>query len=204
MPDIHIRSHKDILWLILDKQPLNPLTPEMLEQLTAALNRARQVQPRLVVLTSMGERAFCTGIKLPGDAESEQGAFLLVARDTDEAFQVLRRQGISTVALVKGSAFRAGCELAAFCETIIARDDAEFRLPSITGKIFPSSLAIYLPDLVGASVSAQLAQSGETLSAHKALHLGLVHQVIPRRRFLNDSEELLVMLANVGPGVQKP
>jgi enoyl-CoA hydratase/carnithine racemase len=197
MLDIHIRLHKDILWLVLDRQPLNPLTREMLEQLTIALKKASQEKPRLLVLTSMGERAFSVGVEVPDDSEAQRIAISQIAREMDKAFCEVRAQGIKTAALIKGSAFRAGCELMTFCETIIARDDAEFRLPSITGKIFPSSLAVYLPELLGQETTARLSQSGETLSARKAWEEGLVHQVISRKRFVSDSEELLVMLASV-------
>ena len=38
-------------------------------------------------------------------------------------------------------------------------------------------------------------RSGETLNAQEALRLGLAHQVLSARRFLLDTEELLVMLS---------
>jgi enoyl-CoA hydratase/carnithine racemase len=55
-----------------------------------------------------------------------------------------------------------------------------------------------LPAMIGRETTNRLVQNGETLNAHEALRLGLVHQVVPRRRFLHDTEELLVMLATVG------
>jgi enoyl-CoA hydratase/carnithine racemase len=55
--------------------------------------------------------------------------------------------------------------------------------------------------LISQEQTTRLMQSGETLSAQKALHLGLAHQVLPARHFLSDTEELLVMLATVGSPV---
>ncbi|HTK11743.1 MAG TPA: enoyl-CoA hydratase/isomerase family protein [Ktedonobacteraceae bacterium] len=199
MPDTHIRLHRDILWLVLDKQPLNPLTVGMLGQLTAGLRKAKQERPRLVVITSMGEQAFCAGVELEEDVESQRVKLLRCAQEVDEAFNVLRQQKIATVALVKGKALGAGCELVTFCETVIARDDATFRLPTMHEKIFPSALSVYLPKLVGQETATRLVQSEETLTALQAQRLGLAHQVIPGKSFLSDSEELLVMLANIGP-----
>ncbi|HEY4389046.1 MAG TPA: enoyl-CoA hydratase/isomerase family protein [Ktedonobacteraceae bacterium] len=199
MPDTHIRLYRDILWLVLDKQPLNPLTVGMLGQLTAGLRKAKQERPRLVVVTSMGEQAFCAGVELEEDVESQRVKLLRAAQEVDEAFNVLLQQKIATVALVKGKAFGAGCELVTFCETVIARDDATFRLPTMNEKIFPSTLSVYLPKLVGQETATRLVQSGETLTALQAQRLGLAHQVIPGKSFLSDSEELLVMLASIGP-----
>jgi enoyl-CoA hydratase/carnithine racemase len=199
MPDIHIRLHRDILWLVLDNPPLNPLTVGMLEQLIRGLRKAMQERPRLVVLTSLGEQAFCMGLEAGEDGDAPRAELLPAAQRVDEVFSLLWQQKIATVALVKGKALGAGCELVTFCDTIIAREDASFHLPSLNEKIFPSSLSVFLPKLVGQETATTLIQSGETLTASQAHHLGLVHQVIPAKSFLSDSEELLVMLASVGP-----
>jgi enoyl-CoA hydratase/carnithine racemase len=197
MLDIHIRLHRDILWLVLDKPPFNLLTAEMLEHLAGGLHKAMQVRPRLVVLTGVGEQAFCMGL----EGESPRAELLEAAQKVDEIFNLLWQQKVATVALVKGKVFGAGCELAMFCNTIIAREDASFRLPSVAEKTFPTSLSVFLPKLVGQETATTLVQREETLTASQAHHLGLAHQVIPVKSFLNDSEELLVMLAAVGPAI---
>lgn len=196
-PGIHIRAHKDILWLILDRPPLNTLTTELLRYLTAAVADALKNPPRLVVITGTGEQAFCAGIDLPDDTEANRTKLLLAAKDTDAAFSELRAHAIPTVAVVKGSVFGAGCELAALCETIIAREDALFRLPAVNARVFPSAISTCLPALIGQEHTTRLMQSGETLTARTAMKLGLAHQVLPTSSFLTDTEELLVMLAAV-------
>ncbi len=195
MTGVHVRLQKGILWLILDRHPLNALTVEMLDQLTAALHKASTEFPRLIVLTGMGEQAFCSGVDLPDDAEETRLALLRAARDAEAAFDALHKQGIPIVAVVKGIAYGAGCELMALCDTVIARDDARFRLPALNAKIFPSVISVYLPAEIGQEKTTRLMQSGQTQDASQAMHLGLVHQVLPARRFLVDTEELLVMLA---------
>jgi enoyl-CoA hydratase/carnithine racemase len=195
MPDIHVRQRQNILWLILDRPPLNTLTIAALNQLTTAMRKAVQQPPRLVVITGMGERAFCAGIDLPDDSEAQRAALVRAADATCQAIEELRSHAVPTVAIVKGSAFGAGCELVALCDTVIAREDARFRLPSVNGRVFTKAVSTYLPALIGQETTARLMQSGATLSAREAMHLGLAHQVLPASRFLLDTEELLVMLA---------
>src|SRR5436305_3968923 len=190
--------HKDVLWLILDRPPLNALTVDVLERLTIAMYKSLREAPRLVVFTGMGEQAFCTGVELLDDTAEQRDALAKAARNADEALAKLRARSIATVALVKGHAFGAGCELAALCDTIIAREDARFRLAAANGKVFPSAVSRCLPALVGQEKTVQLMESGETLSAQEAFRLGLVHQVLAKRRFLSDTEKLLVMLAALG------
>lgn len=191
MPDIHVRQHKDILWLILDRQPLNLLTIGMLAQFASTLRDAVRHPPRLIVITGMGEQALCAGIDLPDETEANRARLLLAAKEAEASFDLLRARQVRTVAIVKGRAIGAGCQLAALCDVVVAREDAEFCLPAAQDAIFTHT--IRLPQ---GSEIAERARQGATLNAREALHLGLVHQVIPMRRFLADTEELLVMLAS--------
>lgn len=195
MADIRIRFHKDILWLILDRPPLNILSIEMVDQLTAVMRDGVRRGPRLVVITGAGERAFCAGVDVNDHLEGREREMLRAVHDNCAAFEELRAHGIPTVALVKGYALGGGCELAALCDTVIAHEDATFGLPEIKLGVFPPVAAVYFPALIGYSATMRLMLTGETISAHEALRLGLVQQVLPANRFLTDAEELLTVLA---------
>ncbi len=198
MPNVHVRSRKQLLWIILDRPPLNSLTLEMLEQLNSAIRTAIKQSPRLLVLAGTGDRDFCAGVELPNDAsEAQQTELLKIGIDTCTAFNELRMHNTPTVALVKGNAFSAGCELVALCDTVIAHENASFRLPTVNGKVFPCALSTYLPASIGQETTTRLMQSGETLNAKEAMRLGLVHQVLSPQHFLPDVEELLVMLSSL-------
>lgn len=193
MPDIYIRQHNDILWLILNKHPHNMLTVGMLEQLVAALENALRKSPSLIVITGTGEESFCSGIE--SSKVALRRLFEPVAEKAVHVITQLREQHIPMVALVKGKALGAGCELAIQCDTIIAREDALFQLPVAGESIFPNALTVVLPSFIGKDEAAHLTKSATTLDARQALRLGLVQQVIPPRRFTQDVEELLVMLS---------
>lgn len=192
---IHIRHRNDILWLILDRPPLNILTIEMLDQLTAAMRDAIKQTPRLVVITGAGERAFCAGVDIHDHLDGREIEMLRAVRDNCAAFEELRAHNIPSAALVKGYALGGGCELAALCDTVIAHEDASFGLPEVNLGVVPPVAAVYFPALIGYNTTLRLMLTGETIKAAEALRLGLVHQVLPSRRFLPDAEELLVVLA---------
>lgn len=197
MASVRTRVRNDILWIILDNVPHNALNTAMLVRLAEILRSARQQTLNLVVLTGMGEEAFCSGFDLPVDS-TELQKLHQAARSVDEAFQQLAQQGIPSVALIKGHAYGPGCELAALCDTLIAREDVTLRLPAENARLFPSATSQRFPSLLKPEIFERLAKSGETLSAHAALEVGLVHQVLSAARFLQESEELLVMLSIVG------
>jgi cyclohexa-1,5-dienecarbonyl-CoA hydratase len=195
MSNVHVRLHNDILWLILDRPPLNILSIEMLDQLTAAMHDAVKHAPRLIVITGAGERAFSAGIDIHDHLHGREKEMLRAVYDNCAAFEDLRAQHIATVALVKGYALGGGCELAALCDTVIAHEDATFGLPEISLGVLPPVAAAYFPALIGQNATMRLMLTGETIDAREALRLGLVHQVLSSRRFLPDAEELLIMLA---------
>jgi enoyl-CoA hydratase/carnithine racemase len=195
MSNIRIRNQNDILWLILDRPPLNILSIEMLDQLTAAMRQALQQEPRLVVLMGAGERAFSAGVDVHDHLDGRVREMLRAVYDNCAAFEALRAAHIPTVALVKGYALGGGCELAALCDTVIAHEDATFGLPEINLAVFPPVAAAYFPASIGRQATMRLILTGETIDAHEAFRLGLAHQVLPDRRFLPDAEQLLAMLA---------
>jgi len=195
MSNVRIRLHNEILWLILDRPPLNILSIEMLDQLTAAMHGAIKHLPRLVVITGAGDRAFCAGVDIHDHLDGREKEMLRAVYDNCAAFEELRSHNIPTVALVKGHALGGGCELALLCDSVIAHEDATFGLPEISLGVFPPVAAVYFPALIGQNATMRLMLTGETIQAKEALRLGLAHQVLSSRRFLPDAEELLTMLA---------
>jgi enoyl-CoA hydratase/carnithine racemase len=195
MAFVRVRHHKDILWLILDRQPLNILSIEMLDQLTAAMREASKNRPRLIVITGAGERAFCAGVDIQDHLDGREVEMLRAVYDNCAAFEELRAQHIPTVALVKGHALGGGCELAVLCDTVIAHEHATFGLPEVKLGVFPPVAAAYFPSLIGYNTTLRLMLTGETLQASEARRLGLAHQVLDEHNFLTAAEELITMLA---------
>ena len=190
------------LWRIsINRPPLNALDLATLRLLTAALVQARaEAQTRLVVLTGEGERAFCAGFEAGQRGAEEQPELLAAIQETYRAFADLAAAAIPTVALVKGRALGIGCELAALCDTLIAREDAEFGLPEIAHGTIPALAAATFPRRLAPRVALRLMLTGERINAAEACQLGLAHQVLSTERFLTDAEELLLMLALLGAG----
>jgi enoyl-CoA hydratase/carnithine racemase len=185
-----------MLWLILDRQPLNLLSIEMLDQLTALLHSAIKLSPHLVIVMGAGERAFSAGVDVREHLDGSETEMLRAVAENCAAFAALRTHGIATVAVVQGVALGGGCELAALCDTVLAHENATFGLPEINLGVLPPVAAAYFPTLLGRQTTMRLLLTGETLTARAAWRLGLVHQVLPAERFLSDAEELLIMLAS--------
>lgn len=194
MSDLHIRQRNEILWLILDRNPQNLLTIAMLEQLSSALLKAIKKPPRLIVLTGMGEEAFCAGIEPFEASSSQQDVLVQAARQVDEAMIEVHALNIPTVAVVKGATLGAGCELAVLCRMIFARDDATFQFPPTSERLFYHSVLAALSTLPEKEEAQHLVESSESFTVQDAMRLGMIDQLLSGKRFLQDTEELLTML----------
>ncbi len=188
------------LWRIsINRPPLNTLDLATLRALAAALRQARaEPQTRLVIVTAEGERAFCAGSEAGQPGTEQPAEQLKVQQEVARAFADLAAASIPTVALVKGLALGLGCALAALCDTLIAREDAEFGLPELAQGSIPALAAAILPRRLAPRVALRLLLTGERINAAEALRLGLAQQVLSTERFLPDAEELLLMLALLG------
>src|SRR5260370_38208204 len=101
MSNVHVRLHKDILWLILDRPPLNILSIEMLDQLTAAMRDAVKYAPRLIVITGAGERAVSPAVDIHDHLHGSEKEVLRAVYDNCSPFEEIRAQRLAKVRRVK-------------------------------------------------------------------------------------------------------
>ncbi len=72
-----------------------------------------------------------------------------------------------------------GCELALYCDMVIATEKAKFGQPEIQVGVFPPIAAFIFPRMIGRKKAMELILSGDTISAQEALALGLINKVVP-------------------------
>jgi cyclohexa-1,5-dienecarbonyl-CoA hydratase len=95
------------------------------------------------------------------------------------------------IAVVDGIATGAGCELATFCDMVIASDNARFLQPEIKLGVFPPMGAVVYPRVIGPKRAMEMLLTGDPISAQQALAMGLVNRVVPKAT-LQESVEALV------------
>ena len=94
-------------------------------------------------------------------------------------FRRLDRLDTPTLAIVQGAALGGGCEVALFCDMVLASDKAKFGQPEIKVGVLPPIAAVMLPRLVPNKKALELLLIGDTIDAAEAHRLGLVNQVVP-------------------------
>ena len=162
---------------------LNALSIPMTDGLLEALPRlARDKAVGVIVLTGSG-RAFCAGGDVKSMAEgrversNEEAVSNLRARM--EVSQLLHEIAKPTIAMVNGSAARAGMALALACDLRIAAQSARF-ISVFANVGFSGNFggSYFLSKLVGTGKARELYYTAEPLDAAQALALGVVNRVV--------------------------
>lgn len=161
---------------------MNCYTPEMGEDLVAALRgAAADDDVAAIVLTGSG-RAFCagahrdvlTGALGPSGLRIGQEAFIASFPAEFAAIPKL------TIAAFNGSAAGIGVTMSLLCDLRLAVPDARLRLNFAELGIMPGlGSTRTLSELVGPSAAKKLLMCSQTLTAAEAAALGLIDEVVP-------------------------
>lgn len=175
---------------------LNAWTPEMQEELYAALDRiGSDPEARVVVLTGAG-RGFCGGADMSvlqtASAETEKGSRPLLAPMWFPK---------PIIAAINGPCAGIGLQLALMCDVRIAARNAKFTTSfARRGLIAEHGLSWLLPKITTMATAMELLLSARVFLAEEAKELGVIHQVADEGNALVAALEYARDLAdNVSP-----
>jgi methylglutaconyl-CoA hydratase len=202
MSDVLVEKRGTTAWVTLNR-------PEVRNALSRAVNlRLSEIaheldhdpDVRAIVITGAGEKAFCAGADLKerkGVPASETMPYLNAISTAINDIGALRKP---TIAMMNGSAYGGGLELAIACDFRIATAGTEVGLTEVRLGILPGAGGTQrLPRLVGEARAKELILLGRRIPIERALEIGLVHQVVPRAELQATVERMLEELAGCAP-----
>jgi len=93
-------------------------------------------------------------------------------------FRLMDKLGAVTIASVYSSCLGGGCEVAVFCDLVIAGEGAKLGQPEIQVGVFPPIAAQIMPRIIGRKAAMELVLSGRIITAAEALQMGLINKVV--------------------------
>jgi enoyl-CoA hydratase/carnithine racemase len=176
----------------------NALSPEMMDELTEALERFDADEAVRCILIAGSDEVFAAGADIG----------TLVDRPFHEAlfhpsaalWRRLAECRTPVVAGVSGWALGGGCELALACDLIVASETAQFGQPEITLGILPGGGGTQrLARAIGKQRAMELVLTGRRFSAAEAERFGLVNEVTKKGHWFERALELARLIARQPP-----
>ncbi|MEO0913277.1 MAG: enoyl-CoA hydratase [Pseudomonadota bacterium] len=183
-----IREDRDGVASLTMNSPdnLNALSEAMMAALKAALEDiAGDGDVRAVTLTGAG-RAFCAGHDLKEIAAAREGAadggraffnHLFAACST--LMMEIMRLPKPVIALPRGVAAAAGCQLVATCDLAIAAEGTKFGVNGVNIGLFCSTPMVALSRVMPRKKVMEMLLTGAFIEADEARAAGLVNAVVP-------------------------
>ncbi len=181
-------------------QALNALNTDTLlelDHLFDVLNAEKKI--KAVVITGVGDKAFVSG----ADISEMLSKNPMEARDFSflghKVMWKVENLAQPVIAAVNGFALGGGCELALACDIRLASENARFGQPEIGLGITAGFGGIQrLARLVGKGKASELLFTAKTITAHEAMSIGLVNQVIPQAQLMETAKEMARTIAEKG------
>jgi len=173
--------------IIFNNLPLNILNIEMMKEINLALKDFKNKKLKALILSSNG-KAFSAGVDVSDHTKEKVGEMIKVFH---EIFKNLYDIHAPTISIVNGAALGGGCEIATFCDIIIASEKSKFGQPEIKVGVFPPIAAAIFPKLMLSKKALELIVTGDIISANEAKELGLVNHVLPVDNFEEEAEKII-------------
>jgi enoyl-CoA hydratase/carnithine racemase len=182
MADIEFFTEGHVAHVRLNRvQALNAVTPMMDEQLFEAWTAINQ-DPAIwvAILSAEGERAFCAGADVSGEAHDGNGRRVAFGGGITGVGGPLVDLKKPLIAAVQGHVVGGGFEMVMCADIIVAADSAKFSMPETkVGIIGESGIMHRAIRQLPHRVAMAMILTGERLGADDALQYGLVNEVVP-------------------------
>lgn len=199
MSDLAVTRDSGVLRLHIDREPKrNALNGEVLGGMLAALRQPGDA--RVVLVTSAGDRVFCSGADLVQMAPDATGLEVHESRGLlREVALAMAGCPLPVVAGVQGLCLAGGVGLALGCDVVLASDAAAFGLPEVDLGLWPFMVSALLARHVSPKRAMEMMLSARRVPAAEALQMGLVSRVVPAAALHDETEALVAALAAKPP-----
>jgi len=180
-----------VAFITLQREELNVLNIAMMEEINAALESTTGGSDLKALVFKANGKAFSAGVDV-----SEHTAKLVdkMISVFHQMFRLLDGMQCPTIAFVQGAALGGGCELACFCDMVVAAERVKFGQPEIKVGVFPPVAAAEFPHFSHLRQVYELLLTGDVIPAEEAQAMGLVNKVFPRDDFARHCDEWLARI----------
>ena len=188
--DLEVKGFTGVVTLNNDKKH-NSLNLKMLSEIESAFGVLKKEAVRSVIIKSNeGAKVWCAGLRIDElpDPSKDPVPFEYPLEST---LRTIEQFPGAVIAMIEGSVWGGGCELAFSCDILIGSPKASFAItPAKLNAPYNPVQVQRVLSLVETNIAKELFFTAEPISAHRALELGILNHVIEASDLLRFTEEM--------------
>ncbi len=197
---VNLDKKDGVAKITIDRPPVNVLDIPTMKDLNAALESVKgDPDVNIVVIDGKG-KTFSAGVDVKDHTADKVDEMVEVFH---RIFHNMAELEQPTVGVIRGSVLGGGCEVAVFCDMIVASENTKLGQPEIKVGVYPPIAAFILPRLIGRKKALELLLTGDVIDAQEAYRLGLVNQVVDDDRLEEAADDFVTRLSSLSGAVLK-
>lgn len=178
---------------------INALSKCMIRELTDAFNRISADENIKVVILDGAGKHFCAGHFLTEMVEAGVKEYKSIFDQCTKMMQLIHEIPQPVIGQVQGVATAAGCQLAAWCDLLIAEEGARFATPGVKIGLFCTTPMVAITRAIGRKAAMEMLLTGRYFPAHEAKALGMVNRVVPLEDLAAEAEAMARQITEASP-----
>jgi enoyl-CoA hydratase len=186
---VKYRVEEGVAIFELDEPPANTYSYEMMQQLDAAILKARMDENvHVLVLRGAGDKFFCAGASISMLTKADPTFKYYFCLHANETLCRLEQTPKLVIAALNGHTVGGGLEVALACDIRIARKEGgKIGLPEVNLGVLPGTGGTQrFSRVIGRAMALELMARGQTFSFEEALEMGLIHYIYNRETFWDE------------------
>lgn len=174
---------------------INALSIQMVSELSHCLtNLSENVDIKVLIIRAEGKH-FCAGHYLKEMTDQGIKEYKSIFDKCTDMMKLIHELPQPVIAQVQGIATAGGCQLAAWCDLVVAEEGARFATPGVKIGLFCSTPGVAVVRAIGRKAAMEMLLTGRYFPAQEAKELGLVNRVVPLEKLSEETEKLAKQIA---------
>ncbi len=174
---------------------VNALSVQMIKEIIALLTEIADDEALKVIVLKAAGHHFCAGHYLAEMVDAGVKEYKFIFDQCTKMMMLIHEIPQIVIAQVQGIATAAGCQLAAWCDLVVAEEGARFSTPGVKIGLFCTTPMVAITRAIGRKTAMEMLVTGREFPAAEAKKIGLINKVVPLEELDRTTAELAEQIA---------
>ena len=177
----------------------NALSLELMERLSRTLKEIGERRDVAVVILTANGSVFSAGHDLGELVDRSVEDYQRIFDQCTVMMETIQKIPQPVIAMVRGIATAAGCQLVASCDLAFAEEGASFGTPGVRIGLFCSTPMVAVSRAIGRKRALQMLLTGERIDARTAAEWGLINEAVPSAELEEHTRRVAMQIVKASP-----